>query len=875
MSRYLGDQRLDLDLSRIQAVSTYRISQQALITYLRRTFGEGKFHVTRSGDVFELKLPRHLTDEEIRKVSVSTRDPKDEYHHDLRKMSDSDSDPESDMPFAEAAEAPMIQEFNQNSFKVPSEDNVKDLNLIYSVSNMHIGRNGVASSLYSIKISQGFTSKVFEVDARWSWNQKNGSQSDIPQGFKVAVKRLSRHTERGQFCQEYDALKAATRNRHRNVVELLNAFRYEDENKVIRYNFSFPLAVGNLKEIFNHHPHKNSSESNSKPSLTATRLSDDFYLIANKSLWSEFEGLASALAHLHGKCHIAHSDIKPSNVLLYGPYGSPPTITAKLTDFGLAVDLNTRLTWQLGSKEAQSAWQYDAPEIRTAFKRSQNPSSPTEPTGVTHDLNAEQLMSGDVWKLGSVFTEMLTFLIEGLDSTLRFRKFITTTVGELTSDDLSDSRFDDGEKVKVEVLQWLSLLATKDPRAHEMHHLLRSMFDRSPKRPSSGHVARVLKSSSLCNYFDGARVLNFTPSIFLRRPSIVDRYKQMIEKIVGSPVDWRPFKDVNRSCLQGYSRVSWHWSSTKLYIDVPDDQAQVYKDRCQAVSDIAEPALHPSESSSPGSIPPVHSDRQNLSPFTIEMDSSANNYPPSSLPVGSQSQNRPNDMFNNGPTNQSQNSDQSLHKEIYWCVDRAWSEPRSTSLCSLQQQPELRDDESLCKLLIKEYNRVRAWKGRFLSWKSCQRIEFIKFARTSIGRDDIVRVQMGLPPFPSPSYDILRSIPEGAHMKIAARELIAGIYQPEGCRGRTSLLDMIPKRNMLQPVGGRGSEDWGMHALPIFSLWKILAWIAFLTTLGLAFVIFWLVFVSKTDLQNAFIPFTFLATMVMIGLGLPQLLEID
>ena len=66
-----------------------------------------------------------------------------------------------------------------------------------------------------------------------------------------------------------------------------------------------------------------------------------------------------------------------------------------------------------------------------------------------------------------------------------------------------------------------------------------------------------------------------------------------------------------------------------------------------------------------------------------------------------------------------------------------------------------------------------------------------------------------------------------------------------------------------------------MHALPRFSLWKILAWIASLAIIGLVFVIFWLVFIDKTDLQNAFIPFTFLATMIMIGLGVPQLLELD
>lgn len=68
---------------------------------------------------------------------------------------------------------------------------------------------------------------------------------------------------------------------------------------------------------------------------------------------------------------------------------------------------------------------------------------------MSHKLSAEQLMGGDVWKLGSVFIEMLTFLVEGLHSTIHFRRFITITVEELTSDGLSDSRFDDGGKSKL------------------------------------------------------------------------------------------------------------------------------------------------------------------------------------------------------------------------------------------------------------------------------------------------------------------------------------------------------------------------------------------------------------------------------------------
>ena len=218
---------------------------------------------------------------------------------------------------------------------------------------------------------------------------------------------------------------------------------------------------------------------------------------------------------------------------------------------------------------------------------------------------------------------------------------------------------------------------------------------------------------------------------------------------------------------------------------------------------------------------------------------------------------------------------QASYKEIYWCVDKAWSEPQRTKLCSLQEHPEIRDDEALYERLIQEYNGIRTWKGRLLSWKSCLGIEFIKFVRTSTGRDHIIRINIGLPPSSASSYELSRITPEKVHMKIAASELIAGMYQPKGGRGKSITLTMIPKRIMVFSAKDTNSEDWGIHGLQGFSLWKILAWIAFLTVLGLVFVIFWLVFIDKTDLVNAFVPFTFLGTMVMIGLGVPQLLGVD
>jgi hypothetical protein len=112
-------------------------------------------------------------------------------------------------------------------------------------------------------------------------------------------------------------------------------------------------------------------------------------------------------------------------------------------------------------------------------------------------------------------------------------------------------------------------------------------------------------------------------------------------------------------------------------------------------------------------------------------------------------------------------------------------------------------------------------------------------------------------------------------MALAAEQLILGIYAPQKLSGVTTTLSMIPKYQCVPLRPETDSDGWGIHALQRFSLMKILWWILGLTITGIVFVVFWLVFVDKTDLQNAFVPFTFLAGMVMIGLAVPQLLDVD
>ena len=287
----------------------------------------------------------------------------------------------------------------------------------------------------------------------------------------------------GDGKREHDALRLIKTRYHPNVVELISTFRRPAELHGVQstaYNFVFPCAPANLKQLL-------------RGSIASDILCNDI-----QDLWTQFEGLADALAYLHDECGLAHTDLKPSNILLY-PCSSRPSILAKITDFGLATNLKGTSTWQLGTIEAKSALRYDPPELKRYVHEQSTMTGSTKDPNEVRAPQPVQFQRGDIWKLGSVFTEILTFLLQGTKGLVRFRKCITTKSRGITSEVLYDIRLDDGLKVKSEVLTWLSRIMTLDPRAYELVPLIKSMLDEETKRPSAATVSKALKEVSCCS----------------------------------------------------------------------------------------------------------------------------------------------------------------------------------------------------------------------------------------------------------------------------------------------------------------------------------------------------------------------------------------
>jgi hypothetical protein len=67
---------------------------------------------------------------------------------------------------------------------------------------------------------------------------------------------------------------------------------------------------------------------------------------------------------------------------------------------------------------------------------------------------------------------------------------------------------------------------------------------------------------------------------------------------------------------------------------------------------------------------------------------------------------------------------QSRFLEIYYCVDKPWSERSITLVRPLPVNDSLQDIE-FCRQLLEDYYAVRGFRGRWFSWKTCVDVKFI------------------------------------------------------------------------------------------------------------------------------------------------------
>ncbi|RSM14890.1 hypothetical protein CEP52_001104 [Fusarium oligoseptatum] len=434
---------------------------------------------------------------------------------------------------------------------------------------------------------------------------------------------------------------------------------------------------------------------------------------------------------------MAHRDIKPSNILIYETPSPGGGLILKLTDFGLSIDLSKALTWEVGSRALQSAWQYDSPESRRA-----SPSVGTKiPIGERfHVPSATDLLANDIWKLGSVFTEMVAFLVcGGSTGVADFRDHITTTEGKISSDMFNDTRFDDGEKVKAQVLEWLDLMACRDTRARQLQPILCQMLAKSAERPT-------IREIDLPNirYDDGFRIANFIPADQMNPHSRIER------------LDWWPLPPPRPKLRPDQFLMTWEWQGIELCMALSQDELSRYKPFCLPTTTGKTPIL-------PIRQPPNLSTQKSTNiPLNAISQSSGTNsrQTPSNVPLRGVFQ------TSTAPP------PPSLSRDMYWCVEKIFTEPTENHLFSILNSDDLKDDEALYRRVNKAISSARGWIWRLFSWKRCTEVEFIEFCVVRRDSSEVDPMKTGLlPPVTAQDYTHAVPLPHDVQMRAARKQM--------------------------------------------------------------------------------------------------------
>ncbi|KAI1475305.1 kinase-like protein [Daldinia eschscholtzii] len=208
-----------------------------------------------------------------------------------------------------------------------------------------------------------------------------GENQDNPY---FALKKLrSQHME--DFQREVAALRPFVVLPHHHIVKLLAAFRHDDS-----FYLLFPWAeAGSLHTFWKENPRP-------IPTVSLSRWISEQCLGIATALGQIHHGHDSLVTDSSSYCG-RHGDIKPSNILLFQKDTPESNFVWALSDFGLG-KLNHH-TEKRGDRPVGFSPTYRAPEL---------------------DLKGEINSAYDIWSLGCVFLELLTWVSCGWEGVQSF-----------------------------------------------------------------------------------------------------------------------------------------------------------------------------------------------------------------------------------------------------------------------------------------------------------------------------------------------------------------------------------------------------------------------------------------------------------------------
>ena len=247
-----------------------------------------------------------------------------------------------------------------------------------------------------LSVKGGF-SEVYKANIRTEVLHGKGLSSSIYAKKTVAVKKLI-SPDKEAFQNEVDILKRFSSEReHSHIVKLLWTLQINNT-----YYLVFPWAEGNLREYWKNTPGTCGRESSQRSNERAAHwMAQQCFGLANA-----LQKIHDTLNDLRDKAHHSlgvHGDLKPENVLVFMDHMDSARWTLKIADFGLS-----KLHASGRRKNSHIVKRGGTPTYRP-------PECDLTPIG-------QVSRAYDIWSLGCMYLEFVTWFLKDWDGVEEFRK---------------------------------------------------------------------------------------------------------------------------------------------------------------------------------------------------------------------------------------------------------------------------------------------------------------------------------------------------------------------------------------------------------------------------------------------------------------------
>ncbi|KAH8734201.1 hypothetical protein BGZ61DRAFT_585835 [Ilyonectria robusta] len=341
-----------------------------------------------------------------------------------------------------------------------------------------------------------------------------------------------------------------------------------------------------------------------------------------------------------------------------------------------------------------------------------------------------------------------------------------------------------------------------------------------------------------------------------------DKLRLRIERHFGHQFDWSPLPPVNRRQAKSEARLIWEYGGQEMSIFLNRHQYESCRNRVHVCNAEILPIANAPQSSSPSTASPSRTTRwQSFCNSTMKV-------------LQCWRRNR-GVKCHTAATNPASSPTSNARKESYFCIDKYWTSVKQTNMYTVPSVDLMKDDHQLFLRLRESLTTAQgSWLHRLSSWRTCTGVQLSKFTFLFDNSDLVKAFEQkadgktrelckGYEYFPLPDLEF------DEHMQLMAETILQGLQKPELGRHGRAVLDGIPKLRAPPGLHKRQyNSGWGFYTTQGFCLVKILRWVGAILSPGVAFVLVWLSLISAVDLQNAFVPMSFLTSLVAIILGI-------